>query len=140
MLSACGSGSDETKTPAPDADSSESTEKNTVDLVVTLTDSVPLEVYRNLDDRMCTSDHIFSDATVTIQVTVKDAGGQIVGTGYGPNQGGRFSEQSGCAVAVPITVPASDFYEVSVTGGSTPLTQTVQTNGSTSVDVEVSLD
>jgi hypothetical protein len=128
---ACGGGSDDepgaakTTEPAPD-----------VSLTVQIVDSGGLDIYFNSDGRVCTSsfirDLLNGVKSPRVAIVVKDADGTTVATQKAPEYGGKFNKgASSCTVPVTLTVPPSDFYEVTVTGGSDPITQTttVETKG-----------
>lgn len=94
---------------------------------VAIVDDPPLDIYFDTDDQRCTSnkpeDIADKRKTPRVQVVVRDAGGSIVGATRPPLIGGHFSKREGCRVTVVMELPGSDFYEVRVTGGSSPVSR-----------------
>lgn len=140
---ACSSGDNTGDAPHP-TQSETSSQPDKVILQVDIHDQVPLDVYFNGSRSVCTSvnigDLLNQTKTPRVQIVVRDADGKIVGTEAAPKFGGHYSQTGGCTVPWRITVPASEFYEVEVSGGAQPISHkaTVQTKdgGVTSVSVE----
>lgn len=131
MVGAC-AGDDGPAGSGPSQDVPKST------VVVTLKDSVPLDVLQNHDDKLCRSKSVtaaLSGNDTPVQVTLRDAAGTVVATQDLPDVGGEFASGT-CTWPVEFTVEHSDFYEVTVTALGKDTSATGQTvDGAASLEV-----
>lgn len=151
LLASCGG--DDDQADADDTTTTAAAEAETVDVTVLLTDAPPLEVLFNHDDVTCTTVDITAamdlvganpDASTDelfemlppVEITLRDAGGSIVGTESIKGAGGTFG--SGCEWPVEFDqVPVSDFYEVTVQAGDIERTATGEGGGDTVIELDL---
>jgi len=125
LLSACSSAAPEIADPLPTAatatEAPAPTEEPVVEtrrILVTILDRMPLSVYYNHDDEVCTAEPFGEPVNeFAPEVTISDGAGTILAVAHGPVTGGIYVEDSGCAVDVRFEdVPGADIYVVKVVG------------------------
>lgn len=128
-VTGCGSSAsdDESAAETTPAASVSTTEPETTDVVVTITDSVPLEVLNHAKANICTTrsyaeivDRVMAgekDPDLTpVVITLKDASGTIIDQQTLEDFGGNWAQKT-CTWSVTFEdEPAGDFFSATVTG------------------------
>jgi hypothetical protein len=91
-------------------------------ITVEIGDGIPMSVYYNLDDNICTS--------VGPEVVIKDGAGNILAAKDAPKEGGIMVPNQGCLVPVVFTnVPHAEIYVVELRSSTEVIaTRTVQSD------------